>query len=72
EHSGVVAGSNTDEQVGMRPEVKTCEYRFEVRRTQLAGSTRRRAARRQANQLAPRRVVVLLLAHAESKSIAPA
>jgi hypothetical protein len=54
----------------MRPEVKARENRFEVRRTQLTGSTGRLASRGQANDIAPRQIVVFGLRHRTRQSIA--
>jgi hypothetical protein len=42
----------------MRPEIEPREYRFEVRRTQLTGSTGRLASCGQADQIVARRVIV--------------
>jgi hypothetical protein len=58
--SGVVAGGDTDEQIGMAPEVKPRQNRAQVRRTQLAGSTRRLTSLGEADNLSARRVIVLL------------
>jgi hypothetical protein len=47
----------------MRPEVEARQNRFEVRRTQLTGSTRRLAARRQADDRTARQIVVNGISH---------
>jgi hypothetical protein len=44
----------------MSPQVKARENRFEVRRTEFAGSTRRLAARGQANQIVARRIIIFV------------
>jgi hypothetical protein len=49
----------------MAPEVKVRKHGIQVRRTQLAGSTRRLAPLGQANYLASRGVVVSFIGHPE-------
>jgi tRNA A37 threonylcarbamoyladenosine modification protein TsaB len=47
----------------MRPEIKARENRFEVRRTQLTGSTSSLASCGQANDFAPRQIIVVAVCH---------
>jgi len=65
EHSGVVARGDSDEQIRMARQIEPREDCREVRRTELTGSTRSLAPRRQANQVAPRGIVVLCFGHRE-------
>src|SRR5208283_4426581 len=54
EHSRVVAGGDSDQQIRMARQIEAREHSGQVRRTELTRTTRRLAPRRQPKALAPR------------------